>query len=463
MVNQENINVVARIRPFSAWIGTNRQSCLLIDPDNSTITVKSPTKNQKFEVNTVFNEDTTQASIFAKVGRSIVDGFVEGINGTIFAYGQTGSGKTYTMIGPDALEPNVSTFSDENRGIIPRALEDIFATLNAEVKKKPDSFKFSMKCSFLELYNERLYDLLQDNDATIKIQSCLEQITVVGAAEFEVTTYEECMHHLWRGWDQRKVAETSMNRESSRSHAVFMLTLVTEHTEGTVINRRSSRLNLVDLAGSERQGLTNNTGVQLKEAGNINKSLSILARVIRTLASSKPAQYIPYRDSLLTFLLRDSLGGNAKTTVVVNIHPNSEFVGDTISTLTFAVNVQKVKNTARVNEAITCDDIKSWKEEIERLRQENRDLKAQLDGNNNPKFISSPADTISVEDTTVFQSLMANLNDIDAKSESFLTESQKFRSAALNHLKLMMDASKAAAKEDTFDYDAEVEKCLIKC
>uniref|UniRef100_A0A914Y1M7 Kinesin motor domain-containing protein n=1 Tax=Panagrolaimus superbus TaxID=310955 RepID=A0A914Y1M7_9BILA len=239
MAEQENINVVARIRPFSAWIGTNRQSCLLLDPNNSTITVKSASKDQKFEVNTVFNEDTSQVSIFAKVGRSIVDGFVEGINGTIFAYGQTGSGKTYTMIGPDAIEPNANAFSEENRGIIPRALEDIFATLNAEVEKKPDSFKFSMKCSFLELYNERLYDLLQNNDATIKIQSCLEQITVVGAAEFEVTTYDECMHHLWRGWNQRKVAETSMNRESSRSHAVFMLTLVTEQTEGTAINRPS--------------------------------------------------------------------------------------------------------------------------------------------------------------------------------------------------------------------------------
>uniref|UniRef100_A0AC34GIR3 Kinesin motor domain-containing protein n=1 Tax=Panagrolaimus sp. ES5 TaxID=591445 RepID=A0AC34GIR3_9BILA len=184
MVNQENISVVARIRPFSDWIGASRKSCLEIDPANSTVTVKSPSREQKFEVNTVFNENSDQGTIYANVGRSIVDGFVEGINATIFAYGQTGSGKTYTMIGPDTVDPSSSTNSEDTRGIIPRALEEIFAKLNAQVEMKPETFKISMKCSFLELYNEKLYDLLQDDDAAIKIQSCFEQISVVGAAEF---------------------------------------------------------------------------------------------------------------------------------------------------------------------------------------------------------------------------------------------------------------------------------------
>uniref|UniRef100_A0A914PY07 Kinesin-like protein n=1 Tax=Panagrolaimus davidi TaxID=227884 RepID=A0A914PY07_9BILA len=189
------------------------------------------------------------------------------------------------------------------------------------------------------------------------------------------------MNHLWRGWDQRKVAETSMNRESSRSHAVFMLTLITERTDGAVVNSRSSRLNLVDLAGSERQGQTHNTGEQLKEAGSINNSLSILARIIRTVSTSKEGTYVGYRDSLLTHLLRDSLGGNAKTTVIVNIHPNAEFIGDTGSTLTFAVNCKKVKNTAHVNVAISCKDVESLKKLVEKnehLLKENEKLQEEL-------------------------------------------------------------------------------------
>jgi hypothetical protein len=164
---------------------------------------------------------------------------------------------------------------------------------------------------------------------------------------------------LWRGWNKRKVAETAMNRESSRSHAVFMLTLATEYVQsegtGAVTIGRLSHLNLVDLAGSERQGQTKNTGDRLREAGKINQSLSTLARVIRTLANNpkQKQQFVAYRDSNLTLLLRDSLGGNARTAVVVNIHPNNQFVGDTISTMQFAENVQKVKNTATVNKAET--------------------------------------------------------------------------------------------------------------
>uniref|UniRef100_A0A914QJZ4 Kinesin motor domain-containing protein n=1 Tax=Panagrolaimus davidi TaxID=227884 RepID=A0A914QJZ4_9BILA len=244
------------------------------------------------------------------------------------------SGKTFTTRGPDEAH------NETKSGIIPRAVESIFAVLNAEAKKNPDSFSWSMKCS----------DILQKHNAPIKIQSCGEHITVADAAEFEVTTAEECMHHLWRGWGQHKFAETSTNRESSRSHAVFMLTLITEQIDGAVVNRRSSRLNLVDPPGSERQGQTNDTGEQLKEAGNINKSLSILAKIIRSLSIPKE--------------------------VIVNIHPNAEFVGDTGSTLTFAVNCKKVKNTAHVNEAISTKDFETLKKE--NLLKENEKLQEDL-------------------------------------------------------------------------------------
>ena len=234
-----------------------------------------------------------------------------------------------------------------------------------------------MNCSFVELYNEKLYDLLNPT-STVKLQVfSSKNVKLAGVVEPAVSNLDECMQYLWQGWNQRQVAETKMNCESSRSHAIFMLTLVTEHTEGEVVNSRTSRLNLVDLAGSERQGQTNNTGEHLREAGSINKSLSTLARVIRNLADEKPNAYIPYRDSILTSILRDSLGGNAKTAVIVNIHPNSRFRCDTISTLHFAENVKKVQNTATINESVSYENIEALKAENNRLREENRELKAE--------------------------------------------------------------------------------------
>ena len=196
--------------------------------------------------------------------------------------------------------------------------------------------------------------------------------------EEEVRNVDHGMQTLMQGWNRRKVASTAMNRESSRSHAIFMLTLETQIIEDAFVNRRTSRLNLVDLAGSERQAHTKtNDNDRLKEAGNINKSLSILARVIRSLVNQKSKEeYISYRDSLLTFILKDSLGGNSRTAVVVNVHPNSEFVGETLSTLNFAENVKKVKNKAKVNENITCQNVELLKAELLRVKEELKNVQS---------------------------------------------------------------------------------------
>uniref|UniRef100_A0AC34FWY7 Kinesin-like protein n=1 Tax=Panagrolaimus sp. ES5 TaxID=591445 RepID=A0AC34FWY7_9BILA len=271
-------------------------------------------------------------AIFNIVGKPIVDGFVEGFNGTIFAYGQTGSGKSYTMLGPDLN-------SESHVGIIPRAIQMIFSD-------NPNTFKYLMKCSFIEIFNEECYDLLQTNGEKLKIHVTPE-ITVENSKEIQVTTVNECMQVLKFGLKQRKTAETLMNRDSSRSHAVFSLTLITENFEEKSI--RKSRLNLVDLAGSERQSQTNNSRVRLQEAGKINNSLSTLARVIRQINQND--EYVAYRSSKLTLLLRDSLGGNSKTALIVNVHQNPEFINDTISTLKFALDVKRVKNSAKVNES----------------------------------------------------------------------------------------------------------------
>uniref|UniRef100_A0AC35F2V8 Kinesin-like protein n=1 Tax=Panagrolaimus sp. PS1159 TaxID=55785 RepID=A0AC35F2V8_9BILA len=436
---QKNINVVARVRPFSKHIGTNGESSVETDTMNSTITIKSTSK--KFIMDKVFDGNATQEAIYENVGQPAVDAFIDGINGTIFAYGQTGSGKTFTMLGPDGAHDG------SNNGIIPRSIERMFAVLDAKVEKNPDSFKWTLKCSFLELYNENLYDLLLPKAAaTLKIQSCKENVTVVGAAEMEVKNVEECMNLLLDGWKKRKVDETSMNRESSRSHAIFLLTLVTEHPEGMVVNSRSSRLNLVDLAGSERQGQTKNSGKKLKEAGSINKSLSTLTRIIRDVSVAKEGAYISYRDSLLTHLLRDSLGGNAKTTVIVNVHPNAEFVGDTASTLTFAETCKKVKNNAHVNEAISSENVEAWKAEIKRLREENSQLKDELE---KTRYSLSPyPSTINVFGSDIYQSTVMPFNDLLAKTEALAVDAKEFRHKALENLMSIMNDQKAAQKED---------------
>uniref|UniRef100_A0A914Q888 Kinesin motor domain-containing protein n=1 Tax=Panagrolaimus davidi TaxID=227884 RepID=A0A914Q888_9BILA len=366
-----NIKTVARVRP--CFDGTNRQSSLTINSESSTVTVKLPNKEQIFHLDNAFDENSTQDTIYKSVAQPIVVGFLGGTNGTIFAYGQTGSGKTYTMNG---LERDTKADSP-TRGIIVRAVENIFENLNATVEKNPCSFKYSLKCAFIQVYKERPFDLLQSGDVEVTIQGSREQVSFRGAKEFEVKSVEECIKYLRNGWKKRKTAGTSMNVESSRSHAIFILTLFTETIEGTLINNRTSRLNFGDLAGSERQKDTNNTGERFKEAGSINQDLLSLSRIIRYLPTAKQGTFIPYSSSKLTMLLRDSLGGNARTAIIVTIHSNCDFVRDTMSTLTFAENCKKVKNTAKVNEAVSMKDVGLWKAEIQRLSNEKQQIKEE--------------------------------------------------------------------------------------
>uniref|UniRef100_A0A914PX44 Kinesin-like protein n=1 Tax=Panagrolaimus davidi TaxID=227884 RepID=A0A914PX44_9BILA len=309
-----------------------------------------------------------QEKIYETIAQPIVGEVLGGKNGTIFVYGQTGSGKTSTM--------NGNKVKGNTRGIIVRSIESIFEYLNDRLKKDPQ-FKFLIKCSYIEVYKKVAFDLLQTDGATIKILASGEQINIVGAAEFVVTSVEECLRHLQNGWNNRKTAKISMNPESSRSHAIFMLTLVTEEIKGTFVNLRTSRLNFVDLAGSERQSQTNNIGERLKEGACINQDLLFLATVIRDLGTAKEGAYIPYRNCSLTHLLRDSLGGNSITAVIVTVHPNLKFVGDTLSTLNFAENCKKVKNKAKVNEAFSTKDVEAWKAEKQKVQDENVILKEE--------------------------------------------------------------------------------------
>ncbi|TMS20952.1 Kinesin-like protein KIF15-A [Larimichthys crocea] len=321
--DSDSIKVFVRVRPLTqgtglttGWRSGSVSHCHLAQHHPTAF--KTRTKNLHLRScrrhgyvsgleHVVFDLSTYQRpardSVFASVAKNIVESCINGYNGTIFAYGQTGSGKTFTMLGPSELD----NFTDELRGVIPRSFEYLFFLINREVERSGQSKSFLCKCSFIEIYNEQIYDLLDTASASLFLRENIKKgLFVEGAVEKFVNSAAEAYQVLSMGWRNRRVASTSMNRESSRSHAVFTMTLESKESVNEVVNIRMSQLNLVDLAGSERQKDTHTEGSRLKEASSINRSLMCLGQVIMALVdvSNGKNRHICYRDSKLTFLLR---------------------------------------------------------------------------------------------------------------------------------------------------------------
>lgn len=385
------IRVCVRVRPPTEVIAVGESMeqgmCVtVVSPD--TVRVLSRPEPRIFTFDYVASISATQEEIFSVVAKNIIESCMNGYNGTIFAYGQTGSGKTFTMLG--AMD-HVDIFNHNLRGVIPRSLEFIFSLISREKQMAGDAKEFLCKCSFLEIYNEQVFDLLDPASTSLFIRENIQKgVFVEGVMEMSLSSAAEAYQVLSLGWRNRRVASTSMNRESSRSHAVFTLTIQSKEKRNGMVNIRSSQLNLVDLAGSERQRDTQSDGMRLKEAGSINRSLSSLGNVINALAEMAhgKGRFVPYRDSKLTFLLRDSLGGNAKTAVIVNVHPGGRYFGETLSTLQFARRTKLIKNKAVVNED-TRGDISQLQAEIKRLREQ---LSLQQEGlSSAPSYNPTPA------------------------------------------------------------------------
>ncbi|XP_071509705.1 kinesin-like protein KIF15 [Diadema antillarum] len=364
----DSIQVYVRVRPSEAVDSDlDFGQCLEVRrPD--TIIMHCKPEPKVFTYDHVTDGNTTQESVFTAVGKSIIESCVAGYNGTIFAYGQTGSGKTFTMLGPSEDGDN---FHHELRGVIPRSFEYLFSLVNREREKHGDRFEFLCRCSFLEIYNEQIFDLLDPACMGLHLRENMKKgVFVDGLIERVVSSPSEAYDVLTCGWVNRRVAATSMNRESSRSHAVFTVSIESKEKKAGVSNIRVSQLHLVDLAGSERQKDTKAVGMRLKEAGSINRSLSVLGNVIMALVdiAHKKQRHVPYRDSKLSFLLRDALGGNAKTYIIANVHPDAKCFGETLSTLKFARRAKMIKNRAVVNED-TMGNVMHLQAEIRRLRE----------------------------------------------------------------------------------------------
>ncbi|GBG33339.1 Kinesin-related protein 3 [Hondaea fermentalgiana] len=307
----------------------------------------------RFTFDRVFQPESTQAEVFESIGRPLVENVFEGYNGTIFAYGQTSSGKTHTMQGPNITDPELA-------GIIPRTVEAIFQY----IARAGENMEFTVRGSYVEIYLERIRDLLDVSRQNLQVREDPNRgIYVEHMSERYVNSFEEMMELMALGAGNRAQAATGMNEGSSRSHSVFVLQLVqTDTTTGTT---KTSKINLVDLAGSEMVRKTGATGDRLDEAKMINLSLSALGKVINALTDGKSA-HVPYRDSKLTRMLQESLGGNARTWLVINVSPSSYNALETINTLRFGNRAKAIKNKAVVNQVRTVEELEALLAQAER-------------------------------------------------------------------------------------------------
>ncbi|THW94753.1 kinesin-domain-containing protein [Aureobasidium pullulans] len=299
-----------------------------------------------FTFDRVFDMACRQSDVFDFSIRPTVDDILNGYNGTVFAYGQTGAGKSYTMMGSDIGSP-------DHKGVIPRITEQIFASIMAS----ESNIEYTVRVSYMEIYMERIRDLLVPQNDNLPIHEEKNRgVYVKGLMEVYVSSVDEVYQILERGGMSRAVAATNMNQESSRSHSIFVITVGQKNVEtGSV---KSGQLFLVDLAGSEKVGKTGASGQTLEEAKKINKSLSALGMVINALTDGK-SSHVPYRDSKLTRILQESLGGNSRTTLIINCSPSSFNDSETVSTLRFGMRAKSIKNKAKVNQELSPAELKA--------------------------------------------------------------------------------------------------------
>ena len=385
----ETIQIFLRLRPCRN--GSYKHDHIEINSSMTSVDVRVPVKEEGYINNTIrkhtfkfdkiFDCPTTQEQIFNEVAKDVIDSAIDGYNGTIFAYGQTGSGKTYTITG------GVESIS--MRGIIPRALSYIF-----EETKKRTLFTWKVYISYLEIYNNDGYDLLSDTGAggtqrrfeleslpRVRIrENKSRQLILTNLSIHEIDNFQEGMALLMLGDDNRVVAETPKNDASTRSHCLFMIQIESQKIGEDL--KTLSKLHIVDLSGSETPSKTNLSGIRMTEALNINVSLFYLEQVI--IEINNKSSYIPYRNSMMTMCLRDSLGGNCKTRMIANLSADFEDVLESLSTCRFAQRVALVKNTAIVNEIVDpAILVQKQKSEIEELKAE----LAMLKGKNQKSFL----------------------------------------------------------------------------
>ncbi|XP_063488368.1 kinesin-like protein KIF6 isoform X2 [Symphalangus syndactylus] len=442
---KQTIQIFARVKPP---VRKHQQGIYSIDEDEKLIPsleiilprdladgfVNNKRESYKFKFQRIFDQDANQETIFENIAKPVAGSVLAGYNGTIFAYGQTGSGKTFTITG------GAERYSD--RGIIPRTLSYIFEQL-----QKDSSKMYTTHISYLEIYNECGYDLLDPRHEASSLDD-LPKVTILEDPDqnihlknltlHQATTEEEALNLLFLGDTNRMIAETPMNQASTRSHCIFTIHLSSKEPGSATV--RHAKLHLVDLAGSERVAKTGVGGHLLTEAKYINLSLHYLEQVIIAL-SEKHRSHIPYRNSMMTSVLRDSLGGNCMTTMIATLSLEKRNLDESISTCRFAQRVALIKNEAVLNEEIDPRLV------IKRLQKEIQELKDEL------AMVTGEQRTEALTEAELFQLeklITSFLEDQDPESRLEVGADMRKVQHCFHHLKKLLNDKKILGNNTVF-------------
>uniref|UniRef100_A0AAR2INN8 plus-end-directed kinesin ATPase n=1 Tax=Pygocentrus nattereri TaxID=42514 RepID=A0AAR2INN8_PYGNA len=372
-----SVKVAVRVRPFNSREMSKESKCIIQMSGNTTtiLNPKVPKETKSFNFDYSYWSHTSpedinyasQQQVYRDIGEEMLLHAFEGYNVCIFAYGQTGAGKSYTMMGKQ---------EKDQQGIIPLLCEDLFTKINDS--NNDNSMSYSVEVSYMEIYCERVRDLLNPkNKGNLRVREHpLLGPYVEDLSKLAVTSYNDIQDLMDSGNKARTVAATNMNETSSRSHAVFNIIFTQQRHDAETDNtsEKVSKISLVDLAGSERADSTGAKGTRLKEGANINKSLTTLGKVISALAEvnkkkKKVESFIPYRDSVLTWLLRENLGGNSRTAMVAALSPADINYDETLSTLRYADRAKQIRCNAVINEDPNNRLVRELKEEVSRLKE----------------------------------------------------------------------------------------------
>ncbi|XP_031565280.1 kinesin-like protein KIF6 isoform X2 [Actinia tenebrosa] len=440
---KQGIKIYARVKPTKIKTAPYE---IYNEEDSACVTFSVPKdlaegfinnkkEEYKFRFSRVFDQQCTQDEIFDNVAKGVIDNVLEGYNGTVFAYGQTGSGKTFTITG------GAERYSD--RGLIPRILSYLF-----EYCEKNSETVYTIHISYLEIYNESGYDLLDPKHQASKLED-LPKVSLLEDSEgsfhlknlsmHHASNEEEALNFLFLGDTNRMIAETPMNQASTRSHCVFTIHISSREPARATIKR--AKLHLVDLAGSERVGKTGVGGILLKEAKYINLSLHYLEQVIVAL-SEKSRSHIPYRNSMLTSVLRDSLGGNCMTTMIATCAVDKKNLDESISTCKFAQRVAMIKNDALLNEEI---DPKLM---IAQLKREVQQLKAELAISTGQQYV----DELTEEEIESLKRIVLSFIQ-DTEPDAVLSVGADMRKINMCFMLLkgyVLDKSKSSSRSESF-------------
>ncbi|KAJ8674290.1 hypothetical protein QAD02_005552 [Eretmocerus hayati] len=467
----QNIKVFVRVRPINNAETASKSPVIVEIPSNDEIEIHDKNQVKKFRFDKVFGPNSKQVDVYNDVVKPLVGEILAGFNCTVFAYGQTGTGKTFTMEG-SCYDATVSWQADFQAGVIPRALSHLFDELQSVQTQE-----YHVRVSFLELYNEEIFDLLSSDDDTSKIK-IYDDPSKKGAIlmdkkleEVIVKDRTEVYKILERGSKKRQTAATLLNAHSSRSHTIFSITVFLKENgvDGEEL-LKMGKLNLVDLAGSENVGKSGAVDKRAREAGKINRSLLTLGKVIIALVEKAP--HIPYRESKLTRLLQESLGGRTKTSIIATVSPAGNNIEETVSTLEYAHRAKNIMNRPEMNDKLSKKTlIKEYLEEIEKLQ---RDLIATRERNGvyvapeayaemqslieiQTKELEEKIDLIKLSEETIHmkeKSIMELKCELDITSIELCEMKTKLES-----LKNTLNITKSQLKKVT--YDRNLQKHLV--